>query len=70
MDNGMSREDVDRKARMIENILNPLPLSWYTQVLQSLGFAHVEVMHAHLGFTTLVAYKPEATDEQRDIFHG
>lgn len=55
--NGVSQEDIDKKAAAIEGVLVTRPLEWYIHTLHTIGFHTVETAHSALGFVTLIAWK-------------
>jgi tRNA (cmo5U34)-methyltransferase len=54
---GMSDEQISHKKAQIVGVLVPFPLIWYFTVLQDIGFAEVQVLHAEYNFVTLMAVK-------------
>ncbi len=54
---GLSHEEICIKEKRLEGILEPRPLGWYIDVLNHLGCRDVDIIHAELGFITLLARK-------------
>jgi tRNA (cmo5U34)-methyltransferase len=53
---GVSEEEVASKAKALEGVLFPMPVTWVISVLERTGFA-VDVWRASRGFVTFLAQK-------------
>lgn len=57
MDNGYSREEVDRKSLSLEGVLVPMPARWNEDMLRSAGFKTVDVFWRWMNFCGWIAVK-------------
>jgi trans-aconitate methyltransferase len=55
--NGVTQEEINRKAAAIEGVLTTKPVEWYVETLQGIGFRQVDIVHTNLGFATLISRK-------------
>jgi tRNA (cmo5U34)-methyltransferase len=54
---GVSDEEIAKKAAMIRGVLVPLPLEWYLRTLRTIGFKTVEVFDADWCFASILCAK-------------
>jgi trans-aconitate methyltransferase len=55
--NGVSDDIIKAKAESLKGVLTTLPLSWYLQTLQDLGFKDIQVINAAYMFNTIYCRK-------------
>jgi ubiquinone/menaquinone biosynthesis C-methylase UbiE len=55
--NGVTEEYIQQKEKDLVGVMLSVPLSWYANKLNMVGFKSVEVIHADLGFTTFLCEK-------------
>jgi tRNA (cmo5U34)-methyltransferase len=54
---GLSEEAIARKTTAVTGVLIPLPMQWYLEKLDRIGFKHIEVIDALWRFNTILARK-------------
>ena len=57
VDNGYSRDDVDRKKMSLQCVLVPLQPSWNENMFSGSGFKHVDCFYKHLNFMGWILIK-------------
>jgi tRNA (cmo5U34)-methyltransferase len=55
--NGVSEEVLQEKQRSLIGVLTTMPLSWYLQTLEELGFCDIQVVNTRYMFSTIYARK-------------
>ena len=55
--NGYTAEQIQRKALALDGVLVPVTADWNVQLLQSVGFHHVECYWRHLCFADWITRK-------------
>lgn len=55
--NGVSQEVIETKERKLKGVMETKPLSWYMEVLNSIGFKEIEIANSRFNFNTLICYK-------------
>jgi tRNA (cmo5U34)-methyltransferase len=53
---GVTEEEILRKEESIKGVLQTLPIEWYFETLDTLGFKNVSVIDAPYCFATLIAF--------------
>lgn len=53
---GVSEEYIQKKEQNLIGVMKSVPIDWYLETLQKIGFT-VDVIHADLGFTTFLCKK-------------
>ena len=55
--NGVSQEVINLKEEKLKGVLETKPLTWYIELLTSIGFKDIEILNSRFNFTTLVCRK-------------
>lgn len=54
---GVSKEEIQRKKNSIIGVLTTKPLTWYLEILKNIGFEDIQVINASFMFVTIYAKK-------------
>lgn len=57
LDNGATREEVERKKASLVGVLTTKPLTWYIETLRNIGFVNIQVINSKYMFNTIYARK-------------
>ena len=57
LDNGATREEVERKKASLAGVLTVKPVTWYIDTLKNIGFVDIQVINSRFMFNTLYARK-------------
>lgn len=55
LDNGITPEEIEKKALLLQGVLNPLSLEWYIDSLTQVGFKDIAILNSRFMFNTIYA---------------